>query len=50
MGRPSFPTRAQIETLREAARMPRAETRPLASGNLTLTLEPHALALIEIAR
>jgi xylan 1,4-beta-xylosidase len=49
LGRPSFPTRAQIETLREAARMPRPEAHPLANGALTLTLDAHALALVEVS-
>jgi xylan 1,4-beta-xylosidase len=50
MGRPRFPTRNQIEALRDAARMPAAETRALRGGVLTLTLEPHALALIELTQ
>ncbi len=50
MGRPAIPTLAQIEALHKAAALPAALPRPLASGSLTLTLQPHALALIEIAR
>lgn len=50
MGRPRFPTRDEIEALRKAARMPDPEVRTLTGGALTLTLEPHALALIELAR
>jgi len=50
MGRPAFPTLAQIETLRKAAALPGAKSRTLESGSLTLTLQPHALALIEIGR
>jgi xylan 1,4-beta-xylosidase len=50
MGRPASPTLAQIETLRKAAALPAAQTQTLKSGSLTLTLQPHALALIEIGR
>jgi xylan 1,4-beta-xylosidase len=50
MGRPAYPTRAQIEALRKAAALPAAQSRPLANGSLTLTLQPHALALIEVHR
>ena len=50
MGRPASPTPAQIESLRKAAAMPAAHSQVLANGSLTLTLEPHALALIEIGK
>jgi len=50
MGRPAFPTLAQIEALRKAAALPTAQTRTLKNGSLALTLQPHALALIEIGR
>jgi xylan 1,4-beta-xylosidase len=49
MGRPDFPTREQIETLQKAAALPAAREETLKNGTLTLTLQPHALALIEIA-
>jgi len=49
MGRPAFPSTAQIEALRKASAMPPSQTLPLANGSLTLTLPPHALALIELA-
>jgi xylan 1,4-beta-xylosidase len=48
MGRPSYPTQAQIEKLRRAAELPRAEFKALANGELKLVLPPHGLALIEI--
>ncbi len=51
MGRPDFPTLEQQKKLRKAAQMPAPEVRPLASGSpatVTLTLAPHALALIEV--
>jgi xylan 1,4-beta-xylosidase len=50
MGRPPYPTPAQIEALRKAAAMPAAHSQVLTGGSLKLTLEPHALALIEIAK
>jgi xylan 1,4-beta-xylosidase len=50
MGRPPFPTLAQIEGLRKAAALPSAHSQPIANGALTLKLPPHSLALIEIAK
>jgi xylan 1,4-beta-xylosidase len=50
MGRPEFPTRAQIGALRKAAGLPTALSRPIESGSLTLALQPQALALIEIGK
>ncbi len=50
MGRPAFPTSAQIETLRKSAALPAAQSRPLKSGSLTLTLQPQSLALIELGK
>jgi len=50
MGQPAFPTRAQIEELRKAAALPAAESRPIRNGALTLKLQPHALALVEIPK
>ena len=50
MGRPAFPTLAQIETLRKAAALPASETHALTGGSLSLTLQPHALALIEVVQ
>jgi xylan 1,4-beta-xylosidase len=49
MGNPRFPSRQQIETLRKAAAMPAAEEPPLKNGEMKLTLQPHSLALIEVA-
>jgi xylan 1,4-beta-xylosidase len=48
MGRPAFPTYPEIETLRKAAEMPAASSSRLTQGSLTLTLQPHALALVEL--
>ena len=50
MGSPAFPSRAQIDELRGAAALPGPESRAITNGSLTITLQPHALALIEIAR
>jgi len=48
MGSPRYPTEAQIETLRSAARLPAPEGRDLHNGELTLTLPAHGLAVIEL--
>jgi xylan 1,4-beta-xylosidase len=48
MGHPAFPTPAQIEALRKAAVLPSAKQESLKNDSLTLTLQPHALALIEV--
>jgi xylan 1,4-beta-xylosidase len=50
MGRPAFPTREQISELRKAGAMPQPETLPISGHSLSLTLQPHALALIEFSR
>jgi len=50
MGRPAFPTLAQIEELRQAAALPSPREQNLTNGSLTITLQPHALALIEISK
>ena len=48
MGRPQNPTPAQIESLRRAAALPPSQPAKLTSGSLTLTLPPHALALVTL--
>lgn len=48
MGRPRFPTRAQIAQLRRAAQLPRPETEALQNGQLKLSLPAQSLAVIEI--
>ena len=50
MGRPRFPTAAQIAELRKAAALPASQSRRMAKDSLTLTLEPQALALIEMGK
>jgi xylan 1,4-beta-xylosidase len=48
MGRPQNPTPAQIESLRRAAALPPSQSEKLTNGSLTLTLPPHALALVTL--
>jgi xylan 1,4-beta-xylosidase len=50
MGQPAFPAREQIDQLRKSAQLPAPERRaPLGTpAIISITLEPHALALIEI--
>jgi len=50
MGRPAYPTIAQIEELCKAAALPAAQSQAISKGSLRLTLQPQALALIEIGR
>jgi xylan 1,4-beta-xylosidase len=50
MGRPQSPTVAQIEALRKAAALPHTESYELKNESLTLTLQPHSLALIELPK
>jgi xylan 1,4-beta-xylosidase len=47
MGSPAYPTRAQIQQLREATEIPSPETQALKNGELTLEIPP-GLALIEL--
>jgi len=48
MSRPASPTPAQIQALQKSAALPSSQSIPLTNGSLTLTLQPHALALIEL--
>jgi xylan 1,4-beta-xylosidase len=50
LGSPSSPTLAQIAQLRKAAALPAPHTHPVTDGSLTITLQPHALALIEVPK
>jgi xylan 1,4-beta-xylosidase len=52
MGQPDFPSRAQQQVLRQAAQLPPPEIEALAADNptVTLTLQPRALSLIELAK
>jgi xylan 1,4-beta-xylosidase len=47
MGKPSNPTRTQIEELRRAAQFPPPEIIPVHQGELAVVLPPQALALVE---
>lgn len=48
MGSPRYPSKEQIADLRRAAELPPPVTQPLPQGQLTLTLPPKGLALIEV--
>ncbi len=48
MGSPRYPTEAQMETLRSAARLAAPENRDVHNGELTLTLPSYGLAVIEV--
>ena len=50
LGQPQSPTPSQIEELRKAAALPAAQSLAIINGSLTLTLQPHALALIEVGK
>jgi xylan 1,4-beta-xylosidase len=48
MGRPAYPTKAQVEELRRAASLRPPETQDLHDGKLRLTIPPKGLAVIEV--
>jgi hypothetical protein len=48
MGSPAYPTTAQIQTLRQAAQLPKPETMPIHDGRIALQLAPDALVLLEV--
>jgi xylan 1,4-beta-xylosidase len=49
MGSPQYPTRAQLDRIREAAELAPPELRKLGpSGELMLELPPEGVALIEL--
>lgn len=48
MGKPPYPTQAQIQTLRNAAALTAPENAQIERGRLTIVLPPEGLALIEI--
>jgi xylan 1,4-beta-xylosidase len=47
MGRPSGPTPKQLDELRHSADLPPAETKNLSHGEITITLPPQGLSVIE---
>jgi xylan 1,4-beta-xylosidase len=48
MGSPAYPTTAQIQTLRQAAQLPKPDTIPIRNGRIELRLAPDALVLLEV--
>jgi xylan 1,4-beta-xylosidase len=48
MGSPAYPTTTQIQTLRQAAQLPKPETIPIRNGQVALHLAPDALVLLEV--
>jgi xylan 1,4-beta-xylosidase len=48
MGRPPFPSREQIATLRAAAQLAAPETVALSQGRLQLSIPTQGLAVIEV--
>lgn len=48
MGKPQYPTPQQVEALNHKTALPAPEVSHLAHGEITLTLEPNALALIRV--
>jgi xylan 1,4-beta-xylosidase len=50
LGQPSSPTLSQVEALRKAAALPMARQHTITNGSLTLELQAHALALIEVSK
>jgi xylan 1,4-beta-xylosidase len=50
LGQPNSPTPSQIEALRKAAALPAPRQLAITNGSLTLELQPHALALIEVSK
>jgi xylan 1,4-beta-xylosidase len=50
LGQPSSPTLSQVQALRKAAALPAARPHAITNGSLTLELQPHALALIEVGK
>jgi xylan 1,4-beta-xylosidase len=49
MGKPNYPTPAQVEQLNRDTALPAPEETHLTNGQLSLTLEPNALVLIKLA-
>ena len=47
MGSPRYPSQAQIEILRSAAKLPAAEIQHLSGGSMPLTIPPQGLVVIE---
>jgi len=50
LGQPRSPTPSQVSALQKAAALPAAQRLTITSGSLTIELQPHALALIEVSK
>jgi xylan 1,4-beta-xylosidase len=50
MGSPQFPSREQIAELQKAGQLPATASSKLKKAEITLTLQPHSLALIEVSK
>jgi xylan 1,4-beta-xylosidase len=48
LGKPPYPTQAQIAQLRRASQIPPPELIRIDNGKITISLPPQGLALIEI--
>jgi xylan 1,4-beta-xylosidase len=48
MGKPTYPTQAQMQSLRSAASLPAPENMRIKHGQITIDLPPQGLALIEL--
>ena len=48
LGRPQYPTPAQVDEMNRATALPPPEQSKLKGGSLTLTLEPNALVLVKV--
>jgi xylan 1,4-beta-xylosidase len=48
MGKPTYPTPAQVEQMNRTTALPSPEETHLRNGELALTLEPNALVLVKI--
>jgi xylan 1,4-beta-xylosidase len=48
VGSPTYPTQAQIQSLRHSAQLPAPESRSIQNGQIALRLGPNALVLIEL--
>jgi len=48
MGSPRYPTQAQIEKLRAAAKLSAPETLAMKNGSVTLNIPAHGLVLLEV--
>jgi len=50
MGSPTYPTAAQLQSLRKSSELPAPEKQELKNGKLTVTIPPNGLAVIELRK